>query len=75
MDELKPCPFCGSINIKFITSMNHVFCKNCEAEINYSNYNTALCAKIAWNKRVEPKFKCTPLKDGTNFIEEVNNGE
>lgn len=68
MEELKPCPFCGSDDVSrghtFQSSLYFVECNNCECGsahfidddgLNY-NANSAWQAAVdSWNTRVEPK--------------------
>lgn len=70
MDELKPCPFCGSKDVRVITSPDHcvVCCGNCHASITKMNFK--VCSSIAetlkdahpkaieaWNRRAEDGTK------------------
>ena len=52
-NDLKPCPFCGSPNIRAINSqLAHVWlvaCKNCGSQIG--NSHTYEAARTKWNNR------------------------
>lgn len=57
-DLLKPCPFCGAINIFiFISptaSFTRISCSTCPAEIKIlsnGKNSTSRDAKLAWNRR------------------------
>lgn len=52
MDELKPCPFCGSdrITVQYFYFRPYIICDKCHAQIPC--YNTYPDAKEAWNRRV-----------------------
>ena len=50
--ELKPCPFCGSADIRTEPGINLNYCDKCSAEANIEHWNTrpiedALRARIA----------------------------
>jgi len=52
MSELKPCPFCGSADIRTEPGINLNYCDKCSAEANIEHWNTrpiedALNARIA----------------------------
>lgn len=48
--ELKPCPFCGSHNIKEISMVGYtIWCEDCLAQI--AEYNTKSEARSHWNNR------------------------
>ena len=52
MSELKPCPFCGSADIRTEPGINLNYCDKCSAEANIEHWNTrpiedALRARIA----------------------------
>lgn len=58
MDELKPCPFCGSeaeyVNLsEKICNDHRVFCTECEADIKM--YSRKCDAIKAWNTRTPRK--------------------
>lgn len=49
--KLKPCPFCGSKNVKVYSLGGlHVKCFNCDARIGY--YESIENAIYVWNRRV-----------------------
>lgn len=53
MNELKPCPFCGSdrISVQYLCFRPYVICEKCHAQIPcYDNYARS---KEAWNRRAE----------------------
>ncbi len=49
--KLKPCPFCGSSDVKRSKFFEYwrVVCVNCETKSGL--YNTYLSAMLAWNRR------------------------
>lgn len=53
MNELKPCPFCGSnrILVEYLYFRPYILCEKCHAQIPC--YNTYPKAKEAWNRRDE----------------------
>lgn len=51
MEELKPCPFCGSSRVEVVGHFPFVRCKECEAETD--NYDDKEAAAEAWNTRAE----------------------
>ena len=55
-DELKPCPFCGSVNLSVLDyeSRHRVECPFCGTRTG--NYNSEQDAIEAWNRRVQPTF-------------------
>ena len=40
MSELKPCPFCGSADIRTEPGINLNYCDKCSAEANIEHWNT-----------------------------------
>ena len=51
MDELKPCPFCGS-EAAFIGETNSIKCKKCGGAFIVTNpLKSRLEVKEAWNRR------------------------
>ena len=66
MDRLKPCPFCGSKDIKLWGNHRDSFWFRCNNCASIDSYDTERQAVRAWNKRVaipsaEPK-KCKDCK-------------
>ena len=60
MDRLKPCPFCGSKDIKLCGNHRDSFWFRCNKCASIDSYDTERQAVRAWNKRVaipsaEPK--------------------
>ena len=54
MEELKPCPFCGSKDVFIDNPDSHCFyvaCANCG--VNGTTTNTKARAIEAWNRRAE----------------------
>lgn len=52
MNELKPCPFCGSV-ADFIGDTRSIKCKNCGCAFICTNpLISRLDVKEAWNRRV-----------------------
>lgn len=56
--EIKPCPFCGSVEIHFDKCTSRVRCKNCFCTsgliarlVEYSKINDENAPIIAWNTR------------------------
>lgn len=48
--ELKPCPFCGSTNIKIYSNGQAIYCEDCSAGVE--EYGTPPEKLIQdWNKR------------------------
>lgn len=63
MEELKPCPFCGSDRVNVIEHKFHhltnsfgVKCFNCKTE-SYQFFDSRKEAIEAWNKRVSDENK------------------
>ena len=52
MDRLKPCPFCGSIDIKLWGNHRDSFWFRCNKCSSIDSYDTERQAVRAWNKRV-----------------------
>lgn len=69
MDELKPCPFCGSHKIQIVvkSSWARVNCTNCRANINLEHrtvYDPEVAAEYfvprlisTWNRRTDDGAK------------------
>jgi len=63
MTELKPCPFCGSVNVSLYTAIGwtgdtaHVVCIDCGASskmiFNYSVETAKKKAVRNWNRRAK----------------------
>jgi len=51
MSELKPCPFCGSADIRTEPGINLNYCDKCSAEANIEHWNTRPI-EDALNKRI-----------------------
>jgi ribosomal protein L37AE/L43A len=49
--ELKPCPFCGSADIRTEPGINLNYCDKCSAEANIEHWNTRPI-EDALNKRI-----------------------
>ena len=49
--KLKPCPFCGSNDVKVVSGMNFVACYECESDSGV--YDSKEEAVKAWNRRVK----------------------
>lgn len=66
MEELKPCPFCGSTNVHMSDGekdwMQYVYCEDCNAI--GPDGNTMISYAEAWNQRAERTCKNTDNKDG-----------
>ena len=72
MSDLKPCPFCGSADIRTEPGINLNYCDKCSAEANIEHWNTrpiedASNARIA---KLEAELKITDelLKEATETI-------
>lgn len=52
MDRLKPCPFCGSKDIKLFGNHRDSFWFRCNKCASIDSYDTERQAVRAWNKRV-----------------------
>ena len=59
MDRLKPCPFCGSKDIKLCGNNRDSFWFRCNKCASIDSYDTERQAVRAWNKRVAipPAYK------------------
>lgn len=54
--ELKPCPFCGGMNLYYAEGMFYaVECADCGGKV-VGAYRTEEEAVEAWNRRVQPTF-------------------
>lgn len=57
IDKLKPCPFCGSSNIKLVDSplgiIGAYYCVCNRCNINTAVYTSKEKAIKAWNRRAE----------------------
>ena len=66
MDRLKPCPFCGSKDIKLFGNNRDSFWFRCIKCASIDSYDTERKAVRAWNKRVsipsEEQKKCKDCK-------------
>lgn len=55
-DKLKPCPFCGGMNLYYTARMFYaVECADCGGKV-VGAYRTEEEAVEAWNRRVQPTF-------------------
>lgn len=55
-NELKPCPFCGGMNLYYAEGMFYaVECADCGGKV-VGAYRTEEEAVKAWNRRVQPTF-------------------
>ena len=71
MDRLKPCPFCGSKDIKLFGNHRDSFWFRCNKCASIDSYDTERQAVRAWNKRV-----AIPSAEPTgHWIEEFNDLE
>jgi Lar family restriction alleviation protein len=52
-ENLKPCPFCGSSNVKYAEIRNSVVCDDCEC-FGPSHSLESHCVRY-WNRRAEIK--------------------
>ena len=65
MSDLKPCPFCGSENIKHHHYSNQPYqqyivrCKNCGARVIKASLELAF---EAWNRRAEPEERTAKVE-------------
>ncbi len=50
-EELRPCPFCGSADIRTEPGINLNYCDKCSAEANIEHWNTRPI-EDALNKRI-----------------------
>lgn len=61
MDDLKPCPFCGSKNLNFVKCGSVIFCKDCGARNpRISKFlkialNEEEATVLSWNTRANKK--------------------
>jgi hypothetical protein len=61
-EELRPCPFCGSADIRTEPGINLNYCDKCSAEANIEHWNTRPI-EDALNKRIaELEAEVTELK-------------
>ena len=55
-DKLKPCPFCGGMNLYYAAGRFYaVECSDCGAKV-VGAFRTEEEAAEAWNRRVQPTF-------------------
>lgn len=64
MDRLKPCPFCGSKDIKLFGNHRDSFWFRCNKCASIDSYDTERQAVRSWNKRVAiPSAEQEPILD------------
>lgn len=57
MEDLKPCPFCSSREVKMICGLgthekqHMIICKSCGATVSFEDKVRYLAVEAAWNKR------------------------
>jgi Lar family restriction alleviation protein len=56
MSELKPCPFCGSIDIEKSVYEYCVYCNDCQAASN-TDSSDIVDAINKWNTRTQPDYE------------------
>lgn len=60
-DKLKPCPFCGGMNLYYAAGRFYaVECSDCGAKV-VGAFRTEEEAAEAWNRRVQPTFTLDEL--------------
>lgn len=60
-DKLKPCPFCGGMNLYYAAGRFYaVECSDCGAKV-VGAFRTEEEAAEAWNRRMEPTFTLDEL--------------
>lgn len=64
MDRLKPCPFCGSKDIKLCGNHRDSFWFRCNKCASIDSYDTERQAVRAWNKRVAIPSAYKGMKNG-----------
>ena len=55
-NELKPCPFCGSLNVKvdsYELGEKHIYCVNCAVHVKFVNVDSKKDNINSWNTRIE----------------------
>lgn len=67
IDELKPCPFCGGINIAKASGENGTMCRSCGSE-GFGEWNTrpvedALRAELAAARAEAEKYRPIPVSE------------
>jgi len=78
MTELKPCPFCGSHDVKHYTTgdygfpFDYVRCRDCSVSVRE---NSEQAATTAWNTRTDTKPQLMDLlaiihRDGGHYVAE-----
>lgn len=73
MEELKPCPFCGSENISnndYIRDGRQVSCRSCFASTIAFNPNAQEKACAAWNRRAANAKLVAALTAALPLLEE-----
>jgi Lar family restriction alleviation protein len=66
--DLKPCPFCGSIDLYIQNNCENIYwvdCKNCKAEGSIIRGNEKDAVRT-WNKRIEFENKIEQIKKWYN---------
>ena len=53
--KLRPCPFCGSENVKGVEDdgIGAITCYGCGAVVSFNGHEKLIEAAFAWNKREE----------------------
>lgn len=71
MSELKPCPFCGSTNIKLHDEISHaVWCQECFSEVESIDIESAI---ELWNTRPIEDALQARIAELEAYIDELEN--